>query len=32
MGVDAVVDVKQLLKDQGVAETEGDGGSAAAAE
>lgn len=32
MGVDAVVDVAKLLKDQGVAETEGDGGSAAAAE
>lgn len=31
MGVDAVVDVQQLLKDQGVA-SEGDGGSLAAAE
>jgi hypothetical protein len=31
MGVDAIVDVKKLLKDEGVA-SEGDGGSAAAAE
>ena len=32
MGVDAVVDVQQLLKDQGVGQTEGDGSSEAAAE
>ncbi len=32
MGVDAVIDVEKLLKDQGVDAAEGDGSSAAAAE